>query len=221
LIFLFGFSALAQPSVQHAECVGPKGAPVAVIYLHGLFPPSGSGGFYLDLEASNREQLTKFANDRKIRVAIPLAKSTRNGYRDWLAGKSFAATFADIEAQSLKVCGSLASPRALIGFSEGGYFTRTLAFTCRQFTKENYSVMFMSGAKPRVPPASELNCPNLVVASGAQDTSTETCTGKNCVSFEAMAEAMRTRYPNLAIEAFPGGHSLPPEDLLSKYLGPN
>ena|GEM_PF-6384895 len=179
-----------------------------MIYLHGLFPPKGDGGFYLDLEASNRVQLTELAQRLKIRIAIPLAKTIHNGFRDWRAGKSVEGTFATIEKQAKSICGSLESSRAILGFSEGGYFTRDIAFTCRALTKNNYFVMIMSGAKPKIPDEDLVGCTNLVVAGGDQDGATN----------RDLAEQMQRRYPNLEIETFPGGHILPPAELLEKYL---
>lgn len=215
-------NAFAARDVQRAECVGPAKAPVRAIYLHGLFPPRGDGGFYLDLEASNRDQLAEVAQQLKIRIAIPLAKKIHNGYRDWRAGKSVAETFANIERQAKAVCGSLKTPRAIIGFSEGGYFTRDIAFTCRTLTKSNYFVMIMSGAKPRAPDDELSGCTNLIVASGDADGSTDTCVSSDrCIKFRDMAMQMQSHYSNLEIETFPGGHILPPADLLRKYLDPH
>jgi hypothetical protein len=222
VIVLQGMNAFAR-DVQRSECVGPVGAPVKVIYFHGLFPDKNKpNDFYLNLESANRDQLEGLANNLKIRIAIPLAKGvTKAGYRDWRIGAT-DEVLASAEKDAEQTCNAkLEVPRTLVGFSAGGYYTRNLALECSSVTKD-YAVLFMTGAQPHVPSKLLKDCNNLVVASGTEDSSTDVCRKVNkrtvCTPFKAAAQQMQELYPNLEIETFLGGHQLPPDDMLTKYF---
>jgi hypothetical protein len=221
-VLLQGIDAFAR-DVQRSECVGPAEAPVQVIYLHGLFPNKNKpNDFYLNLESDNRDQLEALADSLKIRIGIPLAKGvTKAGYRDWRIGATddvLAAAEKDVET----TCNAkIETPRTLVGFSAGGYYTRNLALECSDVTKD-YGVIFMTGAQPRAPATLLKGCTNLVVGSGTEDSSTDVCKTVNkktvCTPFKTVAAQMQTLYPNLEIETFPGGHKIPPDDVLTKYF---
>jgi len=116
-------------SVQNPQCFpqGPHAQqwPVKAVYLHGLFTASGAdtNGFRA-LEAGNRRKIEELANRLRIRIAVPVAPVGRNRMRNWNT-----TTLPQIESAAARACGisALDKPRALIGFSNGGYKARQVA----------------------------------------------------------------------------------------------
>ena len=218
LVLIFSSSASAR-DVKQAECVGPATAPVTAIYLHG---------FDLSRESGNRARLEAFANRQNVRIAIPISRGiSRTGKKEWKMG-SIANTFKNIEFQATTVCNSaLSSPRAMIGFTDGGVFVRDLAFECSRLTKD-YSALVMSGVKPKTPDYSMKKCTRLVAARGMSDDATDICHNeinkkkkkmmRICIPFKVAVEKMKTRYSEVETEIFPGKRILPPDDVLVKYI---
>jgi len=131
-----------------SECFGPEG-PVKMIYLHGLFPPSGAN-WYIDLESNNRKYLKALAAEKKVRIAAPVASGISKGSygtnRNW-NGETLASIL--LKAQT---CGSISKETLLVGFSNGGYRVRALKpFECRLF-KHIYAIG-SPGVSPQI-------CPN-------------------------------------------------------------
>jgi hypothetical protein len=121
-------------SPQTSACLGPPGAPVQAIYMHGWFQPSGSGG-YVQLEINNRKLLEKIAYSHvpPIRIAVPLAEdveTTSTGLRVRTWGSNY--NLKSIEADAMQACGvtSLPKNRTLICFSDGAY-------KCQQMARSN------------------------------------------------------------------------------------
>lgn len=211
-ILFVGFAAFSR-NVQQSECVGPANAPVKAIYMHGWFPASGAGGWYSQLEADNRVKLEALAKKMNIRIAIPVAKSVNgaNNMRQW-DGNSLSTA----ETAAKSACGgsALAVPRALIGFSSGGYMARNVALACDAKTKSSYSAIVMIGAKPRMPSKeSYAGCPKFVVMAGKSDGSAA------IGSASSMTKAYEKRGGDkTSIVTYPGGHIIPDADLLSKQI---
>lgn len=212
LFTLVGSAAFAARNIQQSECVGPAGAPVKAIYLHGWFPKGGSGTWYHSLEADNRKKLEELAKKMNIRIAIPVAQSINgaNGMRQWGGGSLNTA-----ESAAKSACGSaLAVPRALIGFSSGGYMAREVALQCDSKMKSSYTAIVMIGAKPRTPPkASYAGCPKFVVMAGKGDGSAA------IGNAPAMTKAYEKRGGDKTdVVTYPGGHIIPNADLLAKQI---
>lgn len=213
-------------NVQQAECVGPAGAPIKAIYLHGWFPPKGNGGF-VGLEGRNRNQLEQLAKQLGIRIAIPLAPNIHpgNGNREWPNGMGAAAnnSLRAIEAQASRVCGApLAPGRTLFGFSNGGFAARNIAMSCDEHLKNNYSGVIMMGAKAWANPPNRnfAGCPKLTAMAGTQDDVRTCVKGGGCRSFKDVATQMRRGLGgNVDIESYNGGHVLAPNDRLAQLLG--
>lgn len=223
-------------NLQKSECVGPKDAPAKAIYLHGWFPPSGnSGGFYLDLEKQNRDRLEALAHRLGIRIAIPLARYTENKggkvgpVRTWFDPKGRSGTneiLSNLEKDAANACGPIDHPVTLVGFSDGGFLARNIAMGCNQNIRSHYQSIMMAGAKPRLDgyQKSYQGCPKLFIGAGEKE-SLVTCVskGKNgkclkSVSFEEAAAVTTRHYKNTEVGRYPGGHQLPPDSILERYL---
>lgn len=116
-------------SIQESDCF-PHTAeartwPVKAFYLHGLFSPRSNTDFYGKLEADNRQYLESLATRMHFRIAVPVSDDfSSSGYRYWNE-----KSLADIETAASNACGApLASRRALIGFSNGGYAARRISY---------------------------------------------------------------------------------------------
>lgn len=202
-------------NVQKPECIGPANAPVKAVYLHGWFPRSGDGS-YVNLERMNRVKLEELAAKLNIRIAVPVATTfnPRNGNREWQGNPQGA--LKSIENSVTSVCGvAPATPRALIGFSAGGYMARNIALACDDKLKKQYSDVVMIGAKPRNPSGGAkrfAGCPKFTFMSGTSDRSTNA----------SQAPAMKNAYERLGgrgeVVSYPGGHVLPSASLLEKQL---
>ncbi len=210
-------------NVQRAECVGPAGAPVKAIYLHGWFQPRGTS----KQEAGNRNQIEQLAKELGIRIAIPLAPdiNPENGNREWPYGTGAPAinSLRAIEAQASRVCGApLAPQRSLIGFSNGGYAARNIAMSCDEHLKNNYSNVIMMGAKawPNPPDRNFAGCPKLTAMAGTGDDLKSCAEGRGCRSFHDVAADMRRGMGgNVQIETYKGGHELASNDRLAQLIG--
>lgn len=121
----------SRADAQQAECLprDPKAQnwPVKAIYMHGLFSASGpdTNGFR-QLEAGNRKKIEELARRYQVRIAVPVAKTIgRHQMRNWNL-----TDLPQVEQQAREACGGapLASPRVLIGFSNGGYRVRNFSF---------------------------------------------------------------------------------------------
>lgn len=225
ILILFPLFSFAR-DVQQSECVGPAGAPVKAIYLHGWFPPKGSGN-YVKLEQSNRRQLEQLAQRLGIRIAIPLAPNINsdNGNREWPGGMGNSAnnSLRAMEGESKRVCGApLAPQRTLIGFSNGGFAARNIALSCDDHLKKNYASVVMMGAKAWANPPDRnfAGCPKLTAMRGEADDSTDTCVkGRGCQGFKSVATQMRKGLGgNVDIETYRGGHVLAPNERLAALI---
>jgi|GEM_PF-5031259 len=129
LLILIMVSPATFADVHKYECY-PKEEyasswPVDAIYLHGLFTAdSADTNGWRKLEADNRVKLRAMADKLKIKIAIPVAPIGGKNTRNWNS-----TSLAKIEAMAKQACGGkpLAKPRALIGFSNGGYKARQVA----------------------------------------------------------------------------------------------
>jgi hypothetical protein len=121
-------------NVQVARCypndAEAKKWPIKVIYLHGLFTETGRSGS--EMERNNRETLKDLADrmrEQHMRIAVPVSGylSSKRERQWWNKYKHLS--LAEVEALAIKACGGapLAEPRAIIGFSNGGYEARALA----------------------------------------------------------------------------------------------
>jgi len=232
------------PDIQSSTCIVPNGkpnAPLSGIYLHGWFDSTNTAsGFYVDLERSNRAQLQKLSDELGIRIAVPVAKETRTirsksgvsrTVRTWnpsQAAGSAAKKLKAIEAESEKACGAtLAKPRSLIGFSDGGYLARELALQCATKT-DSYSKVLMIGAAPRFATTpKEQNCADFLAVRGEADSSTSPCVQRNnsgvCLqrgSFRKKAQAMMKSFGGngALLPNYSGGHVLPPLEVLKSIF---
>lgn len=234
------FSWVGADPVQSPQCLGPAGAPVAAVYMHGWFskdvPKKGEPDHWtVKLEKANRTQLAELAKKLNIRIAVPIAKgfNPKNGYREWPDGRGSATKkiLEEIERNASRACGApLATPRSLIGFSNGGFAARNQGLACQDNLKA-YSNILMIGAKPLEETTREgsfSGCPTVHIMSGSRDDGTETCkkhpeTGeKTCISFQEMATRMKralARQDGKAeITVYPGGHVLPSQKLMEDIL---
>lgn len=225
MLFLLPSVSFAR-DVQRPECVGPAGAPVKAIYLHGWFPRGGNGS-YVNLERKNRQQLEQLAQQLGIRIAIPLAPNINpeNQNREWPGGMGNAAnnSLRAIETQATRACGApLAPQRTLIGFSNGGFAARNIALSCDSHLRKNYSNIVMMGAKAwaNPPDGNFAGCPKLTAMTGLADESTNTCVkNRGCRSFKDVATQMRRGIGgNVDIESYKGGHVLAPNDRLAQLI---
>lgn len=119
-------------SIQKSQCfpssAESKNWPVAAIYMHGLFPPPGGSAAYIKYETDARDYLEKLATRHKIRIAVPVSDNVINT-KDYGTVHSWTGkSLKSIEAEAEKACGAkLDKPRALIGFSNGGYKATEIA----------------------------------------------------------------------------------------------
>lgn len=113
--------AFASTSFADENCVGPAGAPVKMIFLHGFHDG--------DTYPKNIEQMKKLAFQQGIRIAMPKSRAGNDAHWEYWKGKSNTAqVLKQIETDAAKVCGSpLAVPRKLYGFSNGSYMAQSIA----------------------------------------------------------------------------------------------
>ncbi len=134
------FRTIQQP-VYFPSTPDAKDWPVKVIYLHGLFKPSTDSDFYGTLETDNRDYLEGLARRLQLKIAVPVSTVVSSGgFRMWNG-----VSLAKIESQASVACGvPLASTRALIGFSNGGYAARNISYlSCDQ--TDNYKKVIAIG----------------------------------------------------------------------------
>lgn len=208
--FLFIGSVAQARDITKSECVGPAGAPVKAIYMHGLFNDDKSA-WYTPLEEGNRKKLEELAKKMNIRIAIPTAPKSNGGMYRW-EGQPLSA----VERAAQSGCGGahLDVPRALIGFSSGGYAARAAALTCDSKLKSSYAAIIMVGAHPAPPVnTSYADCPKFTFMAGTSDG----------VNNKFKADLMLNSYKSKGggdtdFVTYPGGHTMPPNDLLEKQL---
>lgn len=236
---LLAVSMTAQArNVQRSECIGPARAPVKAIYMHGWFPPSGSDD-YVALEQGNRAQLEDLARRLNIRIAVPIAEDINDkGYRSW--GSHSMTTPASqalkgVEVKAAAACGApLAVPRALIGFSNGGYFARRIAFQCDSYMRTTYSSIIVTGApafdqktmsqyeqQRNGQSESYGSCPRLVTLSGDKDGVGACGPGSDAgkCGFQKMIDHYARLGGTGEQRTFEGGHVLPDPALLEGAIG--
>lgn len=121
-------------TIQQATCYpatdDAKDWPVKVVYLHGLFLPSTNSDYYGTLENDNRIYLESLARRLQIKIAVPVSTTlSSQGFRMWNG-----VSLAQIESMAASACGGpLASTRAIVGFSNGGYAARNISYlSCNQ-----------------------------------------------------------------------------------------
>ncbi len=219
ILTLIFVSAAARADVQRAECVGPAGAPVKAIYLHGWFPPRGEGDL-VKLEAGNRVKMRQLAEKLGIRIAIPIAPEIhkKNGNRQWPGSIVNApSSLRAIEAQATRACGApLAPGRTIIGFSNGGYEARNIAINCDAHLRQNYTNVIMMGANVRSDFARRDNsgCPKLTAMHGQGDGSLD----RNFPQVAARMGALMSGAP-IEIRSYRGAHDLADNDTLAGIIG--
>jgi poly(3-hydroxybutyrate) depolymerase len=216
-----------RPTVQNAQCLLPRNnplAPVGIIYLHGWFPATGTSGYYIDLEKANRAQLQQLADTLGVRIAVPVSDQIHaNGNRSW--GSSMVPGTAQnrlrqIESRARAACGgaALGSPRSLIGFSDGGYMAREIALQCAAKRSE-YTAIMMVGARARVAASDFRDCAPLLAIRGTSDFSTDAPNAPFSQTADRMLETFRRGGGSGDLLApYPGGHILPPNDILARHL---
>lgn len=154
LALTIGSSAMAgvnASSIQKSQCF-PEGSvgqnwPVRAIYLHGLFPPSGTGGNYINWEIQNRKYLQNLALRHHIRIAVPTSNTVIRSQSYGTVRTWSNKSLKQIESVASAACGGakLDKPRAMIGFSNGGY--KATAIAAQGCTaRGNYSVIMAIGS---------------------------------------------------------------------------
>ena len=230
LLALWGsLAAATAQGVHQPTCIAPKNnpnAPVGVIYLHGFFEPTGNDSSYIQMEKNNRQQLQALADQLGVRIAVPIAtktKRTRKGkeVRDWLSeGSGTGSHLKAIEAKASAACNApLAKPRALLGFSQGGYTVREIAFNCAA-SRSDYSVIMAIGAKAQAPSGRQGgygDCAKFVAGVAKGDIHTDP-------NFQSNGSAMLKTYvkqggSGFVLDEFAGGHVLPPNSVLANEIG--
>lgn len=230
LMTLLTSISLHPQDVQQATCIRPRNNPAAevgTIYLHGWFPFSGSGN-YINLERANRRQLQDLADRTGQSIAVPLAtESNRYKMRTWNPSQergTAAGKLGAIEKRAVAACGkSLAVPRRLIGFSDGGYMAREIAVQCAA-KGSVYSAVMMIGAAGRDGSSSNrTGCAKFFAVHGASDTCASSVNGRCTRSIpQTMASMARSLGTGAQVlPTFQGGHELPPNDRLITALGYN
>lgn len=207
-LLLAGSVAQAR-DISKSECVGPAGAPVKAIYMHGLFNDDKSA-WYTPLEEGNRAKLEELAKKLNIRIAIPTAPKSSGGMYRW-EGQSLNK----VETTARDACGGhLDVPRALIGFSSGGYLARSIALACDSKMKTSYTSIIMVGANASPPSgASYADCPKFTFMAGNSDG-----TNKK-QNVDSMLKSYKDKGGgDTDFVTYPGGHVMPPNDLLEKQL---
>lgn len=131
--------AFASTSFADEKCVGPAGAPVKMIFLHGFHDG--------DTYPKNIEQMKKLAFQQGIRIAMPKSRAGDDAHWEYWKGKSNTAqVLKQIEADSAKACGSsLAVPRKLYGFSNGSYMAQSIAHLSCGLTKDYDKIVSIGG----------------------------------------------------------------------------
>ena len=221
MIYLLASLSIAHADIQQSECLRPKNNPqakVGIIYLHGLFPagkPNDDNRWMVTLEQNNRKKLQELADKLGVTIAVPASKTvSKMGTRRWPVEDSPENLLKELEATSRAVCGRLDEPRSILGFSNGGYLARELALRCLA-RKPTYDLVMMSGAKARNgSKKGREKCARLVGVRGTKDTK------DGMDGFEASAAAMMDSIGGTGqtLRPFPGGHELPPLDLLAQQL---
>lgn len=216
---IFSMSAWAV-DIQKSQCLGDPNDPVAAIYLHGWFSPSGQGGEFGGFERANRKQLAELASRLRIRIAVPVAPNTAHvggkTVRAWVLGSLSSA-----EKISKSVCGELSSPRTLIGFSNGAYKALSVAASCgvtgnheSEHIAENYSLIVASGAQPSRPKGlNDRHCPRLLIGLAAAE--------KGWVhQANSVIRDYKDRHAQAELTKFPGEHGIPPNKVLEAAMRP-
>lgn len=145
----------ASPPAPQSACLpehvpGSDGWPVAAIYLHGWFPPTGPSDVRGSraLEIANRAALAELARRHRIRIAAPLATAVNgDGMLQW-----GDADLSQIERSAMQACRITRLPRGLtvIGFSNGGYKARDLGqLPCEQL--DRYARILAIGTQESFP----------------------------------------------------------------------
>lgn len=147
LIFrLVFFCALsASGSIDRSACLPDtpeaRGWPVAGIYMHGLFEPSGNTA-YRGMEKTNRQLIEKYIKDNglKVRIAVPVSPVTGK-YHQWIKSKT---SVKSVEKSAVDACGGgrLLDGRVLFAFSNGANAAEK--FSCD--ATEAYSHVMIIGA---------------------------------------------------------------------------
>ena len=163
LVLMIGTAAAAvaaggpgSPPIPQSACLpehvpGSDGWPVAAIYLHGWFPPSGPVDVRGSraLEIANRAALSELARRHRIRIAAPLARQVNaGGMLQW-----GDAELPEIERSAMQACRITRLPGRLtvIGFSNGGYKARDLGLLpCEQL--DRYARILAIGTQESFPP---------------------------------------------------------------------
>jgi len=130
LLSVFRGDALAgEINIQQSTCVGPADRPVVSIYMHGWFHDKGNGA-YEALQQRNIALLEKLAFERRVRIAIPVAKMSNTKHGSLHSWKGY--DLPQVERMASEACGGarLAQPRSLICFSDGAY-------ACQRFARSS------------------------------------------------------------------------------------
>jgi hypothetical protein len=132
---------VVQSSACFPQTTAAKKWPVAVIYMHGLFEPGGEAStVFRGMELANRLLLESLAQEKHIRIAVPLAPA-QGKWRTWNG-----LSLGQIETLAKSACGNakLLDGRDLVAFSNGAINSQK--FTCQ--ATEEYSHVFSIGAHP-------------------------------------------------------------------------
>lgn len=196
-------------NIQKSDCLGPPGAPVKAIYMHGLFEKRGSTG-YTNLESKNRDKLEQLACKLNIRIAVPLSGNPTGQMHAW----NTESNIKDVEKKARDACGgSLDVPRTLIGFSNGGYLARNIAASCDDHLKSSYSLIVMIGANGRQPRRQSYEgCPKFVFTKGQAD-------GVSLRMGQSMLESYTRQGGTGESFTFPGGHIIPDAETMADKFG--
>lgn len=209
-------TSLSSYAVQNSECITPRGKPrqaASIIYMHGWFPGSGSGS-YVSLERRNRAKLQKLADLTGQTIAVPVSKKFNGkSYRSWSPYGGGAGRLAAAESMARQACGSLAVPRSLLGFSDGGYAARAIGLECAA-KRQQYAAVIMTGASPMVGGVGGRECAPLIFTGGRSDGTTQMGAAATMVrNLRARGREAET-WP-----AYAGGHDIPSGEEMARLFG--
>lgn len=147
IITLSIIAATSTVRALDVSCIGPKSAATFAIYLHGLDSIHPS-----PLEVSNRKILTRIADAKNIRIALPRAQMKCPNQEQAICwGWSFDADeIKKVLPAVMKAkdsCFANDKPFTIIGFSNGGYLlTHWYALGLKSFPVKQPSALIASGS---------------------------------------------------------------------------
>ncbi|MBF0440854.1 MAG: hypothetical protein HQK54_03020 [Oligoflexales bacterium] len=195
-LFLTLFLENAPLSGDEAEntlCLGPAGAKIKFIYLHGFDDP-GVGG----QEKENRRIMQRLTEKYGFRIAIPRGNGMCRGgtQKCWAisSDKEVSDTYRYI-LEKTKTCLEGHDSFGILGFSNGGYFLAKLYDSC---PAPRARWLVTTGSAGKAPEVLSKDCPPLHLLIGKKDLAFKKT--KN------LYESLKSKKAKVAFESFDGGH---------------